>query len=56
MTVQPLRKEISIGEGNLIIETGKIARQAGGAAVMRLGDTVVLVTAVANPEPREWIG
>ncbi|MFP3941981.1 MAG: polyribonucleotide nucleotidyltransferase, partial [Thermoanaerobaculia bacterium] len=49
MTVQPLRREVPIGEGNLIIETGKIARQAGGAAVMRLGDTVVLVTATHDP-------
>lgn len=34
-------------------ETGKMARQADGAAVMRLGDTIVLVTTVSQRQPRE---
>jgi polyribonucleotide nucleotidyltransferase len=34
------------------IEVGKFAGQADGAAAVRYGDTVVLVTACANPEPR----
>ncbi|MEN6462955.1 MAG: polyribonucleotide nucleotidyltransferase [Syntrophomonas sp.] len=39
----------------LIIETGKVAKQANGAAVVRYGDTVVLVTATASKQPREGI-
>ncbi len=36
-------------------ETGKIAKQAHGAVVVRFGDNVVLATAVANQDPREGI-
>src|SRR6202045_4365050 len=43
------------GGKQLSIETGKLAKQAGGAAVVRFGDNVVLATAVANPDPREGI-
>jgi polyribonucleotide nucleotidyltransferase len=39
------RKEISIGEGTLIIESGYLAKQANGSCTVRLGDTVVLATA-----------
>ncbi|HEY8515657.1 MAG TPA: polyribonucleotide nucleotidyltransferase [Candidatus Binatia bacterium] len=37
------------------IEVGKVARQAGGAAFVRYGDTVVLVTATAAPTAREGV-
>jgi polyribonucleotide nucleotidyltransferase len=43
------------GGKNLSFETGKLAKQAHGAAVVRLGENVVLATAVANPEAREGI-
>jgi len=48
-----VKKSISYGRQTLTIETGEIARQAGGAALVSLGDTVVLVTAVGakNPKP-----
>jgi polyribonucleotide nucleotidyltransferase len=36
----------------LTLETGKIAKQAGGAVVVRSGDSVVLVSACANEEPK----
>ena len=39
----------------LTVETGKVARQAGGAVVVRHGDTMVLVTAVSTNEQREGI-
>ncbi len=39
----------------LSIETGRMAKQAGGAALVRFGDTVVLVTATASVAPREGI-
>jgi len=35
------------------IETGRLAKQAGGSVVLRYGDTVVLVTATRSVEPRE---
>ncbi len=43
------------GGKQLSFETGKLAKQAGGAAVVRLGDNVVLATATANADPREGI-
>ena len=45
----------TIGGKELSIEMGKLAKQAHGAAVVRYGDTVVLVTAVAADKPREGI-
>ena len=44
--------EINWGGRPLVLETGKIARQADGAVVASYGDTVVLCTAVFNKEPR----
>jgi len=43
------RVEREIGERNLSIETGQIARQADGAVVVKYGETVVLVAAVTAP-------
>src|SRR3989449_10779811 len=43
------------GGKNISFETGKLAKQAHGSAVVRMGENVVLATAVANPEPREGI-
>jgi polyribonucleotide nucleotidyltransferase len=40
------------GGKQLSIESGKLAKQAGGAAVVRFGENVILATATANPEPR----
>ncbi len=40
------RKEIEWGGRTLVLETGKIARQADGAVLARYGDTIVLCTAV----------
>jgi polyribonucleotide nucleotidyltransferase len=47
--------EMQIGGRNLIIESGKMAKQASGAVLVRYGDTAVLVTATASAEPREGI-
>ena len=47
------RKEIEIAPGKVVsLETGRLARQAGGAVVVRLGDTMVLCTAVLSQEVR----
>jgi polyribonucleotide nucleotidyltransferase len=48
-------KSVEIGNNTLIIETGKLAKQADGAVTVRYGDTMVLVTAVAAEEEREGI-
>ena len=39
----------------MVVEIGQVAKQANGAALIRYGDTVVLVTATASKEPREGI-
>ncbi len=41
-------KEVQLGKHKLIFETGKLAKQSNGAVVVRYGDTMVLVTAVAG--------
>ncbi|MGH9535263.1 MAG: polyribonucleotide nucleotidyltransferase [Terriglobales bacterium] len=43
------------GGKTLQIETGRMARQAGGAVTVRLGDSMVLVTATSADQPREGI-
>ena len=48
------RVELELGGRTLSIETGRIAKQADGAVLVRHGDTVVLGTAVRS-EPREGI-
>jgi polyribonucleotide nucleotidyltransferase len=49
----PIRKEFQYGEHKVILETGEIARQADGAVLINMGDTVVLVTVVADKKPAE---
>ena len=43
-----VRKEFLYGDKKVVLETGRIARQATGAVYCSMGDTVVLVTCVAN--------
>lgn len=47
--------EMELGGRKLVIENGKMAKQANGAVLVRYGDTVVLVTATASAEPREGV-
>ncbi len=49
------RKEIDFGGRPLILETGKIARQADGAVMATYGETKVLCTAVGARSPKEGI-
>jgi len=44
--------EIDLGTSRIILETGRVARQANGAVLVRSGDSVVLVSACASPEPK----
>src|SRR6202047_3898933 len=56
--MKPEATKISVeiaGGKQLSIETGKLAKQAGGSAVVRFGENVVLAAATANPEPRVGI-
>jgi polyribonucleotide nucleotidyltransferase len=54
--VNPIKKTFEYGHHTVTIETGRIARQADGAVLVSMSDTVVLVTAVgrkeANPDAR----
>jgi polyribonucleotide nucleotidyltransferase len=49
---QVFRKELNWGGRRLVIETGKIARQADGAVLATYGETTVLCTAVASKSAR----
>lgn len=49
------RIEIPFGAQNLIIESGKLAKQANGAVTVTCGGTVVLVTACMAKKPREGV-
>jgi polyribonucleotide nucleotidyltransferase len=51
----PSSFESEVGGRKLVIETGKLAGQAGGAITARYGDTVVLVTACTSEKPREGV-
>src|SRR5438309_1950236 len=44
--------EVDLNGRKITLETGKMAKQANGAVVVRYGDAVVLVTACANEEPK----
>jgi polyribonucleotide nucleotidyltransferase len=48
-----ISKSVELNGKTLSIETGKMAKQANGAVVVRYGDTMVLVTAVASEEENE---
>src|SRR6478672_6633331 len=49
------RVELDWGGRKLVLETGKIARQADGAVVATYGESKVLATVVAAKEPREAV-
>ncbi len=45
--------EVDLGSGRVLtLETGKMAKQANGAVIVRSGESVVLVTACTAPEPK----
>ncbi|OYV76069.1 MAG: polyribonucleotide nucleotidyltransferase [Chromatiales bacterium 21-64-14] len=53
LNVKPVKKSFQYGDHMVTLETGEIARQASGAVVVNMADTVVLVTAVGLKEARE---
>jgi polyribonucleotide nucleotidyltransferase len=48
-----IRESVMVDGKELSIETGRMAKQADGAVVVRLGDTMVLVTAVSDDDERD---
>jgi polyribonucleotide nucleotidyltransferase len=50
-----LNEKIKLGDKDLIVETGKVAKQADGAVVVRYGDTMILVTAVSARTAKEGL-
>ena len=46
------KKSFSFGPHTVTLETGELARQANGSVLVSMGDTVVLVTACAEAQPR----
>src|ERR1051325_8884535 len=49
--------EVDLGGGQIItLESGKMAKQANGSVIVRSGDSVVLVTACTDPEPKPGAG
>jgi polyribonucleotide nucleotidyltransferase len=48
--------EIDLGDRKITLETGRMAKQANGAVVVRSGDSVVLVTACGAEEPKPGAG
>jgi polyribonucleotide nucleotidyltransferase len=56
MTVKKYLKEsIKLGDRDLTVEIGRVAKQADGSCVIRYGDTMVLCAAVGAQTPREGI-
>ena len=54
MLSQPIQVSFEVGSGReVIIETGRLARQADGAVTVRQGNCIILATVVANKEPKE---
>src|SRR3954447_24464083 len=48
-----VRETAQVGGKEIIVETGKWAKQAGGSVVVRCGDSMVLVTAAGSAQPRD---
>ncbi|MEL6358608.1 MAG: polyribonucleotide nucleotidyltransferase, partial [Bacteroidota bacterium] len=57
MIIKPISKSIQLdNDRSITIETGKLAKQADGAVVVSMGNTMLLATVVAKKEPTEDIG
>src|SRR5215212_4385149 len=50
-----LKESIKLGDKELTVETGRVAKQADGSVVIRYGDTMLLVAAVSAPNAREGV-
>ena len=50
-----LKESIKLGDKELTVETGRVAKQADGSVIIRYGDTMLLVAAVSASTPREGV-
>lgn len=50
-----LKESIKLGDKELSLEMGRVAKQADGSVIMRYGDTMVLVTAVSAKDAKEGL-
>ena len=48
-----VRESVKVGDKELTIESGRMAKQASGSAIVQVGDSVVLVTSVGSKGPRD---
>ncbi len=56
MSKTPITKTFQLADGRSIsIETGKLAKQADGSVVVRMGDCMILATVVSNPKAKEGV-
>ena len=55
MTKKYLKESIKVGGEDLIVETGKVAKQADGSVIIRYGETMLLVTAVSMRTAKEGL-
>jgi polyribonucleotide nucleotidyltransferase len=56
MSYNVIKKTIDLGDGRTIeIETGKLAKQADGSVVIKMGDTMLLATVVSSKEAKEGV-
>ena len=56
MSYNLIKKSFDLGDGRIIeIETGKLAKQADGSVVVKMGDTMLLATVVSSKEAKEGI-
>jgi len=53
--MNPIQQRVQCGGKEILLETGKIAKQADGAVWIRMGDSIVLVTVVSAKEKKEGI-
>jgi len=51
-----IKKQIDLGDGRIVeIETGKLAKQADGSVVVKMGDTMLLATVVSSKDAKEGV-
>lgn len=56
MSYNLIKKSFDLGDGRIIeIETGKLAKQADGSVVVKMGDTMLLATVVSSKEAKEGV-
>lgn len=56
MSYNAIKKTFDLGDGRIVeIETGKLAKQADGSVVVKMGDTMLLATVVSSKEAKEGV-